>query len=80
MEQFFVLKKYRRPAMAWRWPGMCSSAIPGRGRSADARQRGGTPVRRRVVASVTQGEFVELEVTQGWWQGTVQQFTVAPTS
>ena len=79
MEQFFVLKKYRRAgnglALARHvfecHPGAWEvGQMPG---NAAARQ-----FWRRVVASVTQGDFVELEVTQGWWQGTVQQFTVAP--
>ena len=79
MEQFFVLKKYRRAgnglALARHvfecHPGAWEvGQMPG---NAAARQ-----FWRRVVSSVTQGDFVELEVTQGWWQGTVQQFTVAP--
>ncbi len=32
---------------------------------------------RRVVAQVTSGAFVELQVTEGWWKGLVQQFTVS---
>jgi hypothetical protein len=31
---------------------------------------------RRVVAELTDGKDVEVEVTEGWWQGVVQQFTL----
>jgi hypothetical protein len=32
---------------------------------------------RKVVARVTAGSYVEVEVTEGWWQGVVQQFNIA---
>jgi hypothetical protein len=31
---------------------------------------------RRVIKAVTAGEFTEIRVTEGWWQGVVQQFHV----
>lgn len=77
MEQFFVLKKYRKAgnglALARHvfqcHPGAWEvGQMPG---NAAARQ-----FWRRVVAIVTQGHFAEVEVTQGWWQGSVQRFTV----
>ena len=80
MEQFFVLKKYRKAgnglALAKHvfqcHPGAWEvGQMPG---NAAARQ-----FWRRVVAIATQDHFSEVEVTQGWWQGTVQRFTI-PTA
>ena len=31
---------------------------------------------RKVIAAASQNDFVELQVTQGWWQGVVQQFDI----
>jgi hypothetical protein len=31
---------------------------------------------RAVIGEMTNGTFVEIEVTQGWWKGVVQQFTI----
>jgi predicted acetyltransferase len=32
---------------------------------------------RNVVAKLTAGAYIEVQVTEGWWQGVVQQFNVA---
>jgi hypothetical protein len=32
---------------------------------------------RAVVSRLTAGNFGEVEVTQGWWHGTVQRFVYA---
>lgn len=34
---------------------------------------------RRIISELTKGDFSEVEVKSGWWQGTVQQFA-APTA
>jgi hypothetical protein len=31
---------------------------------------------RKVIGERTRGEYVEVQVTEGWWQGQVQQFHV----
>jgi hypothetical protein len=31
---------------------------------------------RRVIQKITSGSYVEVQVTEGWWQGVVQQFHV----
>lgn len=77
MEQFFVLKKYRQAGAGMALARHVFQCHPG------AWEVGQMPANaaarqfwRRVVAIVTQGHFAEVEVTQGWWQGTVQRFTV----
>ena len=32
---------------------------------------------RSVIGVLTGGDFTEVQLTEGWWQGTVQQFEVA---
>jgi hypothetical protein len=29
---------------------------------------------RKVIASLTDGRFTEVEVSEGWWRGVVQRF------
>jgi predicted acetyltransferase len=76
MEQFFVLKKYRRGGNGLALARHVFQSHPGAWEV--GQMPGNTAARefwRRVVASVTDGSYAEVEVTQGWWQGTVQRFT-----
>lgn len=79
MEQFFVLKKYRKAGNGMALARHVFQCHPGAWEvgqmpgNAAARQ-----FWRRVAATVTRGDFAEVEVTQGGWQGTVQRFTVEP--
>lgn len=79
MEQFFVLKKYRKAGNGMALARHVFQCHPGDWEvgqmpgNAAARQ-----FWRRVAATVSRGDFAEVEVTQGWWQGTVQRFTVEP--
>jgi predicted acetyltransferase len=78
MEQFFVLKKYRRAGHGFELAGHVFRCHPGAWEV--GQMSANVPARafwRRVVDRVTGGRFSEVEVTQGWWQGTVQRFTVA---
>jgi predicted acetyltransferase len=77
MEQFFVLKKYRKAGSGLALAKHVFQSHPG------AWEVGQMPANaaarqfwRSVVAHVTNGSFAEVEVTQGWWQGTVQRFTI----
>ncbi|MFT3957081.1 MAG: hypothetical protein QM722_22700 [Piscinibacter sp.] len=79
MEQFFVLKRYRQAGCGLALARHVFSCHPGAWEvgqmpgNAAARQ-----FWRRVVGLVTEGDFTEVEVTEGWWQGTVQRFTAEP--
>jgi predicted acetyltransferase len=79
MEQFFILKRYRRTgagrALARHVlldnPGLWElGQMPGNALA--------TAFWRAVVGELTGGQFKELQVTEGWWQGLVQQFEVVP--
>jgi len=77
MEQFFVLKRYRKAGNGLTLARHVFQCHPG---AWEVGQMPGNAAARRfwrsVVATVTHGRFVEVEVTQGWWHGTVQRFTV----
>ena len=75
MEQFFVLKRHRRSGAGRALALYVFHSHPG------LWEVGQMPANlaaqafwRKVIAAATQNDFVELQVTQGWWQGVVQQF------
>jgi predicted acetyltransferase len=77
MEQFFVLKRHRRCGAGLELARHVFCSHPG------PWEVGQMPANitaqafwRRVIAVVTDGQFTEVEVTQGWWQGVVQQFHI----
>lgn len=77
MEQFFVLKRFRRSGVGDALARHVLLSHPG------AWEVGQMPENlaaqafwRRVIARLTAGRYVELQVTEGWWQGVVQQFEV----
>lgn len=76
MEQFFVLRRYRKAGHGLALARHVFEHHPGTWEV--GQMPGNTAARqfwRRVVGQVTQGRFIEVEVTQGWWVGTVQRFT-----
>lgn len=75
MEQFFILKRYRRSgagrALALHvfrnHPGLWEvGQMPANLAAQD--------FWRRVISVATEGAFVEIQITEGSWQGVVQQF------
>jgi predicted acetyltransferase len=77
MEQFFVLKRFRGAGAGYELAKQVLSSHPG------AWEVGQMPANhaaqafwRKVIAKVTAGAYVEVQVTEGWWQGIVQQFHV----
>ncbi len=79
MEQFFVLKRYRRAGFGRALARYVLSAHPG------AWEVGQMPENlaaqafwRCVIEELTAGRFDELQVTEGWWRGVVQRFHVRP--
>lgn len=79
MEQFFVLKQYRRQGLGARLAEQVIGSHPGPweigqmtlNRPAQAFWRG-------LIGRLTAGHFVETEVTQGGWLGVVQAFDWPP--
>ena len=75
MEQFFVLKRYRRSGAGRALALHVFQSHPG---PWEVGQMPGNHAAqafwRNVIATATAGAFVELQVTEGWWQGVVQQF------
>ena len=79
MEQFFVLKRHRRTGAGAALARHVLRSHPG---PWEVGQMPANAVAqafwRRVIGDVTGGEFVEVRVTEGWWQGVVQQFDIGP--
>jgi predicted acetyltransferase len=76
MDQFFILRKYRRSGIGTDLAHHVFDAVPGYwevGQMPD-----NLPAQafwRRVIAAYTRGAYTEHTVTSGWWQGVVQSFT-----
>ncbi len=81
MEQFFIMKRYRRSGAGRALALHVFRNHPGLwevGQMPD-----NLPAQafwREVISTNTAGAYVELQVTEGWWQGVVQQFEVAPST
>jgi predicted acetyltransferase len=78
MEQFFILKRYRNSGAGSALAKHVLSSHPG------PWEVGQMPANhaaqafwRKVIARATNGAYVEVQVTEGWWKGVVQQFNVA---
>jgi predicted acetyltransferase len=79
MDQFFVLKKYRRQGVGRRVATAVFDALPGRWEV--GQMPANLPAQRfwrQVIGDYTGGRFKEHEVRTGWWQGTVQVFDSPP--
>lgn len=78
MEQFFVLKRYRRTGAGRTLARHVFLAHPG---FWEVGQMPGNVAAydfwRKVIGEITAGNFAELQVTEGWWRGVVQQFEVS---
>ena len=81
MEQFFILKKYRRSGNGLALARHVLDCHPG---PWEIGQMPGnvaaTTFWRAVLSRLVSGNFSEVEVTQGWWQGTVQRFVYVPSA
>jgi len=78
MEQFFILRRHRRTGAGRALASFVFQRHPGAWEIGQTRSNlAAQAFWRSVVAGATGGEYVELEVTDGWWQGVVQQFTVS---
>jgi predicted acetyltransferase len=77
MEQFFILKRHRRTGTGQALAVHTLQSYPG------PWEIGQMPANtaaqafwRQVIGAHTGGDYVELQVTEGWWQGVVQRFYV----
>jgi predicted acetyltransferase len=75
MDQFFVLKKYRRGGLGAALARHVFDALPGAWEVGQMPNNLAAQVFwRRVVADHTKGAYTEHATTSGWWQGVVQSF------
>lgn len=75
MEQFFILKRYRRVGAGLALARHVFSCHPGPWEV--GQMFANLPAQafwRQVIAQVAAGDVVELQLREGWWQGVVQQF------
>ena len=77
MEQFFIHKRYRRTGAGLALARHVFASHPGAWEVGEMPENlAAQAFWRSVVAAITDGDFVEVQVTQGWWQGVVQQFCI----
>jgi predicted acetyltransferase len=77
MEQFFVLKRHRRSGVGLQLARHVFVSHPGLWEVGQMPASAAARVFwRSVIGTATGGQFTEVEVTEGWWQGFVQQFCI----
>lgn len=77
MEQFFILKKYRRANIGAALARHVFRSHPGPWEV--GQMPGNLPAQafwRSVISSLTMARYTEIQVTDGRWKGVVQRFTV----
>ena len=76
MDQFFVLKKYRRRGVGRAVAHELFTRHQGRWQVGQMADNGAAlAFWRATIAAYTGGHFDEHSVTEGWWQGTIQAFS-----
>ena len=76
MEQFFVLKRHRGSGAGRELANFVFARHPGCWEVGQMKTNlTAQAFWRKVVADFTNGQYTELHVTEGPWQGVVQQFT-----
>jgi predicted acetyltransferase len=76
MEQFFVLKRHRGCGAGRKLANFVFARHPGPWEVGQMKANvTAQAFWRKVVSDFTNGQYTELQVTEGWWQGVVQQFT-----
>ena len=75
MDQFFVLRKYRRRGVGESLARSVFTALPGRWEVGQMpANHAAQAFWRKVIGEYTSGQFKELDVRSGWWQGVFQVF------
>jgi predicted acetyltransferase len=76
MDQFFVLKKYRRRGIGRGLARHVLLAHPGHWQIGQMPENvAAQKFWRSIVAEITEGNFEEHRIASGWWQGYVQTFS-----
>ncbi len=77
MEQFFILKRFRRNGLGKAFARYVLNSHPGAWEIGQMQaNEAAHAFWRNVVYDVTDGQFTETQVTEGWWKGIVQQLNV----
>jgi len=77
MEQFFVLRQYRLAGTGRSLALHTLQSHPGPWEVGQmTANTAAQAFWRTIVGAQTRGDYVEVHVTEGWWQGLVQQFHV----
>jgi predicted acetyltransferase len=78
MDQFFVMKQYRRRGVGGAAAAAVFAARPGRWQVGQmTANHAAQAFWRRTIAACTGGRFTEEVLASGWWQGVVQCFEIA---
>jgi predicted acetyltransferase len=73
--RFFILKRYRRTELGTILARHVFESHPGPWEVGQMpRNLAAQAFWRKVIASLTDGRFTEVEVSEGWWRGVVQRF------
>lgn len=79
MDQFFVLKKYRRRGVGRHLARSVLASLPGRWEVGQMPEnRRAQAFWRTVISDCTAGKFEQHEIAEGWWRGVVQCFRIEP--
>jgi predicted acetyltransferase len=79
MDQFFVLKKYRRSGLGRTMARAVFDALPGKWEVGQMTLNASAQAFwREVIGEYTAGAFVEHELRGSWWEGQVQCFESKP--
>ncbi|MGN6814095.1 MAG: GNAT family N-acetyltransferase [Thermomicrobiales bacterium] len=79
MDEFFVMRKYRRRGTGTYVAHMLFTRFPGRWEVAQVRASlGAQAFWRRVIGRYTHGDFQEVDLDTSRWRGPVQQFESVP--
>lgn len=75
MDQFFVLKKYRRQGLGYALAAKIFSDSPGQWEIGQmSANHAARLFWQSVVGKITGEHYAEFQVSEGWWQGSVQRF------
>jgi predicted acetyltransferase len=78
MDQFFVVKKYRRVGVGSALATRVLQALPGSWEVGQMPENvAAQAFWRRVIGSLTGDCYTEHQLVSGWWQGVVQCFVIA---
>lgn len=79
MDQFFILKKYRKRGVGRALAFDVFSQMSGKWEVGQMTENvAAQAFRRRVINQYSHGRYKEILLTEGWWQGVIQTFESQP--